>query len=105
MTEQQPTEITVGTIVSCFLSKYSDEESQLGRVLKINEGENCNLEIVGSYSETWTVWKQKEGREYVTWKEVIPTDTMLFPVTLTRSERLPSSLISKLKYAYEQKRT
>lgn len=107
MTEQQPTKVTVGTTIACFLPKYSDEEPQLGRVLKVNEGENHNLEIewlVGSYSETWRVWKQKKGREYVTWKEVIPNHAVLFPVTLTRAERLPSSLISKLKCAYEQKR-
>ena len=98
----------MGTIVACFLPKYCDEEPQLGRVLKINEEENHDLEIewlVGSYSESWTVWKQKKGREYVNWKEVIPSHSVLFPVTLSRAARLPNSLISKLKSTYEQKRT
>lgn len=29
--------ITVATIVACFLSKYSDEEPQLGKVVTVNE--------------------------------------------------------------------
>ena len=109
MTGQPSSEVTVGTIVACFLQEYSDEEPQLGRVLKVDEErENCNYEIewlVGSYSETWSIWKQKKGREYVTWKEVIPNHAVLFPVTLTGTERLPSSLVSKLKRAYKEKRT
>ena len=109
VTEQHSDKVTVGTVLACFLPQYNDEEPQLGRVLTVDgEGKNCNYEIewlVGSYSEFWSVWKQKKGKEYVTWKEVIPNHTVLCPVTLTRAERLSSSTVSKLKHLYEKKCT
>lgn len=70
-----------------------------------NEGGNLTVEwLVGSYSEPWTIWKEKKGREYVTWKEEIPKQAVLFPVTLSKAHRLSNSLILKLKAVYEQKR-
>ena len=103
--EPSPTEITAGTYVACYLQKYCDEEPQLSKVVCI-DGEQLEVEwLVGSYSEPWTVWKEKRGREYVTWKELIPMHAVLFPVSLTKTQRLPSSLILKLKTLYEQKRT
>ena len=86
------------------MQKYSDEEPQLSNVVRI-DGEQLEVEwLVGSYSEPWTVWKEKRGREYVTWKELIPMHAVLFPVSLTKTQRLTNDLILKLKTSYEQKR-
>jgi len=58
-TEEQSTEVTLGTIVACFLLKCSNEDPQLGRVLEVDEGNNLEVEwsvhSIGSYSETWRV--------------------------------------------------
>ena len=39
--------------------------------------------MVGSYAEPWRTWKEKEGRKYVTWKDIITKDSVLFPVVLS----------------------
>ena len=98
------TALTVGTIVACYLPKYSAEEPQLGKLIN---GNTKDLEIewmVGSYNDPWKIWKEKKGKEYVTWREVIPTDAVLFPVSLSKTERISSSEIVKLKTAYREKR-
>ena len=60
--------------------------------------------MVGSYAEPWRIWKEKKGKEYVTWKDIIPKDAILFPFALSKTERLLSSDIAKLKAAYREKR-
>ena len=40
----------------------------------------------------------------MTWKDIIPKDAILFPFALSKSERLLSSDIAKLKVAYREKR-
>ena len=95
---------TAGTILVCYLSKYSDEEPQLGKVVD-SQGDKLIIEwLVGSYSEPWTIWKKKKGKDCVTWTEAISKPAVLFPVTLSKSNRLSTCAILKLKTAYEQKR-
>lgn len=97
--------LSVGTIVACFIPRYSDEEPQLGKVISIREEENVEVEwMVGSYSEPWRIWKEKKEKEYVTWKDIVPKDTVLFPVSLSKTNRLLSSDIAKLKTVYREKR-
>ena len=59
--------------------------------------------MVGSYTEPWKIWKEKKGKVDVTWKEAIPTDAVLCPISLSKSDRLSSSAIVNLKTAYEEK--
>ena len=65
------------------MEQYSEEEPQLEKLTKeydINS-EHCEIEwMVGTYSEPWQLWKQKHGRDYRTWKEVIPLNAVLFAV-------------------------
>lgn len=105
MSKPSAATLSVGTIISCFIPRYSDEEPQLGKVIDIGDGENVEVEwMVGSYSEPWRIWKEKEGKEYVSWKDVIPKDAILFPVALSKTDRLLNSDITKLKAAYREKR-
>jgi len=60
--------------------------------------------MVGTYSEHWQTWKRKQGKNYVTWKETIPSAAVLFPLQLSNAKRLSANLITKLKLAYEQRR-
>jgi len=84
-----------GTIVACYLSKYEDEEPQIGKVT-LTDSDEIEVEwMVGTYSEPWQIWKQKQGRSYTTWKEKIPSTAVLFPVQFSSTERLSSSLIAK----------
>lgn len=97
--------LSVGTIVACFIPRYSDEEPQLGKVINIGDDENVEVEwMIGSYAEPWRIWKEKKGKEYVTWKDIIPKDAILFPVALSKTDRLLSSDIARLKIAYVEKR-
>lgn len=96
-----------GTILACYLEEYSDEEPQLGRLTKEYDPTSENFEIewmIGTYSDSWKVWKQKHGRSYKTWKQVIPLRAVLFPVKLSNAGRLSNSMVVKLKQHYEQKR-
>ena len=98
------TTYTAGTIIACFMSQYSDEEPQLGKLTKECDINCETFEIewmLGMYSEPWQLWKQKHGRSYRTWKEVIPSNAVLFPIKLSNVGRLSNSLVVK---AYEQKR-
>lgn len=91
--------------MACFVPEYVDEEPQLGRVTNINDG-NSIVEVewmVRSYAKPWKVWREKRGRDYVTWKESISTNAVIFPLTLTKTERISNGLISKLKTTYEEK--
>ena len=51
--------MVVGTIIACYLPKYSDEE-----VAKLSSvGNSKDLEIkwlVGPYNDPWKIWKGKE---------------------------------------------
>ena len=88
------------------MEQYSDEEPQLGKLTKEYDISSQHFEVewmVGTYAEPWQLWKQKHGRDYRTWKEVIPLNTVLFPIKLSSGGRLSNSLTGTLKQAYEQK--
>ena len=72
----------MGTVIACYLPKYSDEEPQLSKVVNVDYGQLKVEWLVGSYCEPW--WKK--GRDYVTWKEVIPQQAVLYPVSLTNTQ-------------------
>ena len=55
--------------------------------------------MVGAYSEPWRIWREKKGQDYVTWKETIPKESVLFPIMLSR---ILSNLILQLKVEYIQ---
>ena len=100
-------ELQPGTVVACYLSKYEDEEPQIGKIT-LTDSDSDEIEVewmVGTYSEPWQIWKQKQGRSYTTWKEKVPSTAVLFPVQFSSTERLSCSLIAKLKEAYEQRRS
>ena len=84
--------------------KYSDEEPQLGKVINIEDTENVEVEwMVGSYAEPWRTWKEKKGGKDMTWKDIITKDSVLFPVVLSKTDRLLSSDVAKLKAAYRER--
>ena len=60
--------------------------------------------MVGSYAEPWRTWKEKKGGKYMTWKDIITKDSVLFPVVLSKTDRLLSSDVAKLKAAYRERR-
>ena len=58
---------------------------------------NSDIEIewmVGAYSESWRIWKQRKGE---TWREKVPSASVLFPVVLNSNMRLSTCTINKLK--------
>ena len=89
-----------GTILACYMEQYSDEEPQLGKLTKEYDLNSENFEIewmIGTYSEPWQLWKQKHGRSYKTWKQVIPSSAVLFSVKLSNAGRLSNNLVVELK--------
>lgn len=100
---QMQVQLRCGIQVACFVPDYEEEEPQIGTVTATPVGsENVEIEwMMGSYSEPWTVCKKREKGKYVTWKEKIPLSSILFPIELTRSCRLNTGLVKKLKHAYK----
>ena len=97
-------QLKAGSIVACFLSEYS-EEPQLGTIVDIPDDTSFEIEwMVGTYSEPWKIWREKKGKNYVTWNEIIPKESVLFPVLLSKTNRIPTDLISKLKVTYADRR-
>ena len=97
--------LKVGTIIACFLAEYCDEEPQLGKIVNIPNHTSFQVEwMVGAYSEPWRIWREKKGQDYVTWKETIPKESVLFPIMLSNASRIPSNLISQLKVEYTNRR-
>ena len=95
----------MGSIVACFLAEYSDEEPQLGKIVNVPNDRSFEVEwMVGAYSEPWRIWRERKGQDYVTWKETIAKESVLFPITLSKSNRIPSNLISQLKVEYTNRR-
>ena len=98
--------IEVGMIVACYLSEYEDEEPQIGKVVALEkDSDNAIIEwMTGTYSEPWVVYKYRTGGSYSTWRETVPITLTLFPITLTASDRITSTLKSHLQSAYKEKR-
>lgn len=94
--------VKVGDIVACFLEKYTDEEPQIGEVLKVCE--NSDVEVnwyTGSYSDSWAPCKTRhDGSQYNLWTEVIPTSAILCDIKLSRASRLSMDDKRKLKSIY-----
>ena len=53
--------------------------------------------MVGLYNDPWKIWKEKKGKEYVTWREVIQ-QMLQFPFQKQRELQ-----VVKLKTAYGEK--
>lgn len=99
---EMPTILQVGTVVACFLDKYKDEEPQLGVITGMHDESFVEVNwMTGSYSEPWAPCKTRKGRDYVPWLEKIPTNLVLFPITLTRAKRISTIDKDKLKDAYD----
>ena len=98
MQDEASSVIRSGTIIACYLDKYHEEEPQLGQVTQDTEA-NSDIEVEwGAYSESWRIWKQREGE---TWMEKVPSASLLFPVVLNSNKRLTTSTINKLKLTYQ----
>ena len=103
---QMQLQLRCGMQVACFVPNYEEEEPQIGILTAIPVGsENVEIEwMVGLhvYSEPWTVYKRRERGKYMTWKEMIPLSSILYPIELTRSCRLNTGFGKMLKHAYKE---
>ena len=91
--------------VACFIPKYKDEEPQIGKIISFPNDQSTDIEVewmVGTYTECWVVWRKRQGKGYITWKETVPVDAILFPITLNENGRLNKTLVQKLKNAYKK---
>ena len=90
--------------VACYLPKCKDEIPQIGKVVDIS---NTSLEaveiewLVGTFSSTLTILKQRQGGEYAPWREWIQRrDIILFPIQLINGYRLQKKTVTELKTPY-----
>lgn len=92
-------------VVACFVQCYGDEEPQIGRVVALHkESESIVVEwMTGTYSWPWVLCKYRKEGVYTTWRETIPITSVLFPIELTATSRIPNALKHHLQNAYEQK--
>ena len=90
--------------VACYLPKYKNEIPQIGKVVDISSTspEAVDIEwLVGTFSSTWKILKQRQGGEYAPWRERIQrSDIILFPIQLTNGYRLQKKTVTELKTAY-----
>ena len=95
-----PSDITVGCFAALRLAKYYDEIPQIGRVVALDTM-NVTVEWwLGAYTDNWREWKVRG--KVVT--ETFPRNAVLCAdITFTKSFRLPSSFVSKLKSLYSCK--
>ena len=87
-----------------YLPKYRDELPLIGKVVGIdaNAGQVTVHWYVGTYSGMWKPCRRREGRNYVDWEEVIPIASVLRTVNLTKSFKLPKTIVLELKEAYKK---
>ena len=91
--------------MACFVAEYSDEEPQLSKIVNVQNDRSFEVEwMVGTYSEPWRIWRERKGQDYITWKETIAKESILFPIMLSKSSRIPSNMISQLKIKYANRR-
>jgi hypothetical protein len=104
-------------IIAVFVEEFKYEIPQLGKVLSIQDG-LIDLEwMTGCYSGyfflntffcpfawhcvgPWKTCKRRVGREAQAWTEKVPLSSVLYPIQLTKSNRLKSSIVDKLKSSY-----
>ena len=95
----------IGECVAVLCDKYT-ERPLLGRVTEVIEN-NVKIDwLIGSYSGNWREWKGREQGKTVIYSETLPLkNILLYPITLTKSMKLPLKTIAELKelYAYGQK--
>ena len=95
--------VKLGDIVACYLTKYDDEEPQIGKVVSLKPANKVDVQWMhGSYSDPWILCRQKRGRTMEPWIEEIDQANMLYPIELTKSNRLTESSRKKLKLSYNQ---
>lgn len=93
-------DIMPSSLVATFVPEYRDEIPQIGRVLTVEE-EVVTIEwLQGTYSSLWKVCKRREGRNVVPWVEDIPKTAIISKVELTKGQRLPGAVKTKLKSLY-----
>jgi len=90
-------ELTVGDIVACYLSKYEEEEPQLGVVREVTDKKAVLAWMTGDYDDSWSIMKQKNGKE---WTERVAFQYILQIVKLNEENRLSDSDVNLLKDQY-----
>lgn len=85
-----------GQFVALKMKKYEDEEPQIGHVIVKDENAITIEWWVGSYTSIWVPWKIRGVQQL----EETTTDSVLWPVTLNKSNRIPKELINSLKALY-----
>ena len=80
-------------ICQCFRYMCADEEPQLGKVIALDNNSNSVVIewMTGTYSEPWIIYKYRSDGSYKTWRDTIPTSSILFPIELTASNRITSA--------------
>ena len=57
--------------------------------------------MIGTYGGTWKEWRGREDGEQVVYTDkVLLTDVVYHPITLTKSMRLLSQVVSELRKIY-----
>lgn len=86
----------IDEIIGVISPKYS-ERLLLGKILAVNDA-SVDIEwLVGTYSGTWKIWKEK-GKSIT--DTILNEDILLHNIILTNAKRLTTSTIKELKDVY-----
>ena len=88
----------IGDFVALRLAKYDDEVPQVAKVVKIDEMEVTVQWWMGSFSDCWREWKDRN----VVVEETFHRNAIIKSgLTFTATMRLPRQLVQELKALYE----
>jgi hypothetical protein len=88
--------VNIGNFVALKIQSYCDELPQIGKVVVINETSVTVDWLVGTYSSTFSYWKEKG--EVI--QEHFPLRGVICPLKFTTSMRLARPDIAALKNIY-----
>lgn len=77
--------ILEGMNVAVYLSKYQDEQPQLGAIEAVDDKTVTLAWYSGSYSGKWKICTTGGGKHKKKWTEVVARESIHFEVTFTKT--------------------
>ena len=88
--------------MAVYLTKYKDEQPQLGTIKSLDQKTVTLAWYAGCYSGKGKVCMIGGGRSRQEWREVVPREVVQCEIKFTRTMKLPKETVTKLKDLYSQ---
>ena len=88
--------------MALWVERWHRDLPLIAEIVEVKDKDVLIKWLVGTYSSVWCIATRRQGRHMVPWLEEVPISSVLFEVTLTRSNRQNSKTKSRLKDRYSQ---